>query len=299
MMKKYFGIIGGLLLALSLLTGENLVADEVIKKSVPKCLNCHTEDADDPVHAIWKNVHGQIFPNSAETCVSCHGESQKHQRSPTKQKPSVIFSIPDENGEQANSCLNCHKDKVEHAWTQGTHQKEGLSCASCHTLHKQVDPVLQPEQQLNVCSQCHTRVKSDLNMPSRHPIKEGSTQCTACHNPHGSMNVANLTKMSLNETCLSCHAEKRGPFLFEHAPVAEDCSACHKPHGSVNQNLLTNKAPFLCQQCHMAANHPSIQFSQNSFSDSETSGYLAGKNCMSCHSKIHGTNHPSGAKLTR
>ena len=28
---------------------------------------------------------------------------------------------------------------------------------------------------------------------------------------------------SVNELCYTCHTEKRGPFLFEHAPVREDC----------------------------------------------------------------------------
>jgi hypothetical protein len=26
---------------------------------------------------------------------------------------------------------------------------------------------------------------------------------------------------------------------------------------------------------------------------------LLGRNCMNCHPKIHGSNHPSGARLTR
>ena len=36
----------------------------------------------------------------------------------------------------------------------------------------------------------------------------------------------------LNDTCYDCHAEFRGPYLWEHAPVPEDCSNCHDPHGS-------------------------------------------------------------------
>jgi hypothetical protein len=26
---------------------------------------------------------------------------------------------------------------------------------------------------------------------------------------------------------------------------------------------------------------------------------MLGKNCLNCHSQIHGSNHPSGARLTR
>jgi hypothetical protein len=26
---------------------------------------------------------------------------------------------------------------------------------------------------------------------------------------------------------------------------------------------------------------------------------MLGKNCLNCHSQVHGSNHPSGARLTR
>ncbi|NIS75324.1 MAG: cytochrome C, partial [Deltaproteobacteria bacterium] len=52
------------------------------------------------------------------------------------------------------------------------------------------------------------------------------------------------------ETCTQCHAEKGGPFIFEHAENTEDCLTCHNSHGSVNDNLLTIRVPFLCLQCH-------------------------------------------------
>jgi DmsE family decaheme c-type cytochrome len=67
-----------------------------------------------------------------------------------------------------------------------------------------------------------------------------------------------LSKPTVNQTCYSCHAEKRGPVLWEHAPVAEDCALCHSPHGSVRQALLVKTPPLLCQQCHSAAGHPSV-----------------------------------------
>ena len=48
--------------------------------------------------------------------------------------------------------------------------------------------------------------------------------CSDCHNPHGAMADFALVGRTLNDTCFTCHAEKRGPYLWEHAPVSEDCS---------------------------------------------------------------------------
>lgn len=65
--------------------------------------------------------------------------------------------------------------------------------------------------------------------------------CSDCDNPHGSGTEADLDKVSLNESCLSCHNEKRDPYLFEHPPVAENCSECHVPHRSARPSLLLSR----------------------------------------------------------
>ncbi len=76
---------------------------------------------------------------------------------------------------------------------------------------------------------------------------EGRITCSDCHNPHGSMGPSQIKADSVNQLCYKCHAEKRGPYMFEHPPVDENCTACHKPHGSVHEWLLVEKVPNLCQ----------------------------------------------------
>ena len=66
-----------------------------------------------------------------------------------------------------------------------------------------------------------------------------------------------LRAAMVNEVCYRCHAEKRGPFLWMHAPVAMNCLNCHLPHGSVNQHMLVINMPVLCQRCHIGTRHPS------------------------------------------
>ncbi|MBD3649223.1 MAG: DmsE family decaheme c-type cytochrome [Pseudomonadales bacterium] len=196
-------------------------------------------------------------------------------------------------------CMNCHEGSARMHWMDSAHDVEGLSCNDCHQIHVQRDPVLDKNRQIGVCFECHKAEQAKINLPSRHPIKEGQTVCSDCHNPHGSSTVADLNAPSLVEACVTCHKEKRGPFIFEHPPAAEDCSECHEPHGSAQPSLLVTRPPFLCQQCHLAAFHPSQLADGTGLPTGAPNRNLLGKSCLNCHSKVHGSNHPSGARLTR
>ncbi len=134
---------------------------------------------------------------------------------------------------------------------------------------------------------------------SRHPIREGKVVCADCHNPHGSPGPSQLAKNTVNETCYQCHAEKRGPFLWEHQPVREECTLCHDPHGSTQPRMLKVRQPWLCQQCHQEAFHPSTLYSGDDIPPVGAAQQLLMKSCTNCHSKVHGSNHPSGPRFTR
>ncbi len=123
--------------------------------------------------------------------------------------------------------------------------------------------------------------------------------CSDCHAVHDSMARALLTQPTLNDTCYECHAEKRGPYLWEHVPASEDCTTCHRAHGSNHRGLLTKVAPLLCQDCHSRAGHPSFARTGASLPGGQPSQFLVGGSCTNCHSRVHGSNHPSGANLTR
>jgi DmsE family decaheme c-type cytochrome len=106
-----------------------------------------------------------------------------------------------------------------------------------------------------------------------------------------------LLASSANETCYSCHAEKRGPNQREHPPVVENCATCHDPHGSNHEKMLNVSRPRLCQQCHGGATqHPSGPKNPGLASDIQ---YVYNRECNNCHTQIHGSNHPSGKFFTR
>ena len=61
---------------------------------------------------------------------------------------------------------------------------------------------------------------------------EGQMACSDCHNTHGSIGPALMKRDTVTETCYTCHAEKRGPFVHQHQPVTDNCANCHNPHDS-------------------------------------------------------------------
>jgi DmsE family decaheme c-type cytochrome len=188
-----------------------------------------------------------------------------------------------------------------------THDIEGTACVDCHDLHIENDPVLALDTQTVVCYQCHQEQRAQFLRQSRHPVATGTEMtshvglmaCSDCHQPHGSSGPGNLIRSTLNETCYECHAEKRGPFLWEHQPVREDCSNCHTPHGSNYESLLTGRGPWLCQQCHSAWNHPSTDYSGTGIPPQGAAPEVLAGQCLNCHNQVHGSNHPSGLRMTR
>lgn len=267
----------------------------------PQCLDCHRASSDQAVHAIFNTAHGQLEGGGNTSCIACHGDSPKHRQAPSSMAPDLSYGPrwPAETAQRNEGCINCHEGDGQLFWVGSVHEAESLACDTCHDSHQQQTLALagsSPDQQ---CLDCHTQVRAEIHLPSRHPIVEGKTSCTDCHNPHGSSSEASLNHVSLNDNCLSCHQDKRGPFLWEHPPVAEDCGLCHRPHGSVQPRLLTARGPALCQQCHAAAFHPSLPYGAEGLAGGSANQNVLGKNCMNCHSQVHGSNHPSGARLTR
>ncbi|WP_372865398.1 DmsE family decaheme c-type cytochrome [Spongiibacter sp.] len=271
------------------------------------CLGCHGAAGSKPAAGILATVHGQKghpdSPMNKQGCQSCHGPSAQHVSTYINgkpAKPSVTFGDQGSPAEVQNqSCLNCHEQSARSHWQGSQHQFAGISCASCHQIHSSPDPVLFKETQKEVCFNCHKDKRAQIHKTSAHPLVENLMTCSSCHNPHGSPAESQLLKASVNETCFQCHAEKRGPFLWEHPPVQENCSNCHQPHGSVHTPMLTSRGPWLCQQCHMAGFHPSTAYSGSGVPPNGAAQQMLSKNCMNCHSQVHGSNHPSGVRLTR
>jgi DmsE family decaheme c-type cytochrome len=267
------------------------------------CAECHQEKFEQ----IMPSKHGQTAdlrtPFAQHGCETCHGPGAVHAAAEGEELGGLVVfggksGVPAEA--QNGLCLQCHQDTRRIHWQDSAHAAADLSCSDCHRVH-QPDGVLRKMEETAVCFTCHWQVRADLHKASHHPVREGGLVCTDCHNAHGSDGPSSLLALTLNQACYSCHAEKRGPFLWEHEPVTDDCSNCHLPHGSNHPALLTQRAPFLCQQCHQTLSGGGTILSHvRRFLDaSGGERFVAGNSCMNCHSQVHGSNHPSGNSLQR
>jgi DmsE family decaheme c-type cytochrome len=270
------------------------------------CLMCHTEAWPYPLFPIFKTKHAnradKRTPFAGLQCEACHGPGAKHAATASKDAINSLKANSPIPVEQRNKvCLGCHQGGSRMGWHGSKHDDNGIACASCHKLHAERDPVLAKATQSEVCFQCHKQKRADFNKPSAHPLRFGKVTCSECHSPHGSSAEAMLTKPTVNQTCYGCHAEKRGPFLWEHAPAAGNCALCHAPHGSARPAMLKQSPPLLCQQCHAAAGHPAVAYTGAALpaNGGVGAGFVVAGSCGNCHSQVHGSNHPSGAKLMR
>lgn len=267
------------------------------------CMECHEEAYDSYManrHAVEADAR---TPGAKLGCESCHGPGAEHAES-DGESPILSLKATSDAAAISASCLQCHTKGKQAFWHGSEHQSRNLSCASCHNIHNNYPDNLSRKDQPETCGQCHKNVRSQMLRKSHHPIREGKMDCADCHNAHGTIADHLIDAQTVNQKCFECHAQTRGPFLWEHPPAVEDCLTCHTPHGSTHSGLLKGRAPYLCQRCHSNVGHPSELAARSGF-DAGQSAYRALSNrafyraCLNCHVAVHGSNHPSGKSLVR
>lgn len=286
------------------------------------CVECHDVEYEAIRSGPHWMVDDQRTPGARHQCATCHGDLAEHVEGADAAEADGMrtFGVAStlSAAEQNRLCSSCHRERGLLHWPGSAHDAEDVGCVGCHRMHSE-DRVRSREDQQAVCLDCHRALRADLFKPYTHPLREHTVGCSDCHAAHGGPGDHGLRDFSVNETCYRCHAEKRGPFLWEHAPVSEDCMLCHDAHGSVNRGMLDSRQPQLCQSCHEptgAAHNPLGPHAQHSrlglgFPDQDSPGggdgtetrgsarFVLGEACLNCHGMVHGSNHPAGAMLLR
>jgi DmsE family decaheme c-type cytochrome len=267
------------------------------------CASCHDEVA----AQLAGTQHGKagFAALSVNGCESCHGPGSAHAEDPDNEalRPRLTTLTA---AQRNQVCLSCHENGKQSMWHGSRHEARGLSCTSCHSIHspKSERSQLKAANTMEQCFSCHKDTRAEAWKTSHHPIREGKITCADCHNPHGSATAKMILASSVNDQCYTCHAEKRGPFIWEHPPVRENCLNCHTPHGSNHIKLQKTSVPFLCQQCHSNTRHPGTMYDglrgaglENEPPNPLASNRFFNRACLDCHAAIHGSNHPSSPYL--
>ena len=262
---------------------------------VEMCKGCH----EDRYESYAKSIHAKKgiadSPANKEGCESCHGPGAAHvEKGGGKGVGLFNFGWREDAKSKSAQCLSCHgESRGLSFWDLAKHPAVGVSCDNCHTVHSSTRKNLRAAEP-DLCNICHRSIRAKQNKQSHHPIREGRIKCTNCHDQHGGFGPLMIKADVVNELCYKCHAEKRGPFMWQHPPVEENCLSCHTPHGSNISKLLVSRVPELCQACHDWRGHPTTIYSRfETFQGANPSNRMFARACLNCHSTIHGSNAPS------
>ncbi len=204
----------------------------------------------------------------------------------------------------AQECAQCHAE-VTRGFAGATHAKlmakgenaKGMGCEGCHgpgSLHVKAGggagTIINPGRNPQACFQCHLDMRGQFSLPNHHPVLSGKMSCTDCHDPHrgSALPEGGSRLVRMNESCLKCHMQQAGPFVFEHEALRDGCLSCHNPHGSVNNKLLRVRNQNLCLQCHFQQQTTAGQLL---IGGRDHAAFVQRGTCWSagCHEAVHGS----------
>lgn len=247
------------------------------------CMACHED--------VYKKQfegapHFQTIKKDGHGCESCHGPGAEHVAG-GGDKTKIVRFADLSRSEASKRCLECHgQAHAQRNFGSSAHSGNDVGCLDCHSPHHaEVERQLLVKAQPELCYGCHASARADFARPYRHRVNEGLLTCSDCHNVHGTSALRQVRATPGGDAvCYKCHADKQGPFIYEHVPVkTEGCMSCHTPHGSTNPRFLrVSQVNLLCLQCHSA---PALGPSGPAHNQSQK--YQA---CTMCHPAIHGSN---------
>lgn len=297
-------------------TAEDYLDDELCAECHR---SAHTSAGHSP-HALYMmNPRNPVDKRGCQGCHgpgALHVAHLKDEDEPFKYVISYTKAKP---AEASAACLRCHNDTLSAAhWKRTGHARANVACTACHQMHwperlgrdRSKEPTTEDREngrgvpagarqdvrspvfpaghdpkallkaeETKLCGQCHKREVAEFRHNFHHPIPEGRMVCSDCHTIHPDRNNQKRLRTA-KQTCVNCHGDVAGPFVFEHDPVndlaSDGCLECHRPHGSHNPKMLNLFSRGLCNQCHT----------------DKANNHFPGRNCWQagCHASVHGSN---------
>lgn len=230
----YVGVIAFFSLT-ALAQARDLKIEGYTEGKYEKCAGCHQTDK---VNEIFRTRHADAdhpdTPESREECESCHGPSAAHSNFPLKIQTFNFGENSKNSKEEQNlACLRCHEDMGNKDQPFPMHEEDELTCVSCHTIHKENDPLLDHTTTSLICIGCHDDKRPKQHIKGLHLIEVGKVTCVDCHDPHVKRQTA---------SCTNCHKQDEETFAQE-SPKAQ---RFHRK--AVKKNLS-------CLKCHNGVSH--------------------------------------------
>jgi len=247
------------------------------------CASCHDELA----AKLAATSHG-LTQRGAPGCQACHGDGKAHMDAGGD--PALITKPTGSNG--AALCRTCHAKTMADLPSGAAHPSAKVYCFDCHTIHgaQAAGRSMLKAEPPALCLTCHADQKAAFGRPYGHRLDASGVTCVSCHDPHAGKGEKSLKLDHAGQgPCVTCHAEKRGPFVFPHVgDTAGSCMSCHEPHGSVKPSALTRtRIDQLCLECHSPLTGGTLGSQPPSIHDLRSPRY---RDCTVCHVAIHGSN---------
>jgi predicted CXXCH cytochrome family protein len=170
------------------------------------CVSCHEAQG----AAFQNGLHNRTFTSKKnipfeKSCETCHGPGSLHVASggdPSAPGFATLRSFRPKNARaDTQACLACHQDSERSHWSSGPHQRAGVTCFSCHSVHsvKGEHGQLVKGTQRETCYQCHGDVKGQMRRSAHMPVEEDKMTCSSCHDPHGTATPKALKSQNVNQ----------------------------------------------------------------------------------------------------
>jgi len=191
-----------------------------------------------------------------------------------------VFEDPDYS---TAPCFYCHSRVEAKSAATSVHQPfKDKDCQSCHLRHTRTSTEFYVARGTELCAKCHDFKEDNfINKHEQYPVH--LSECSGCHDPHGSVNEHLLRKHSQNREveipCNSCHdvlvddtvrlkeTRKRLCYICHNTKLGEahynvfnqgekDCLECHVHHSGSQPANLKDFSGRICdtEACHSGSN---------------------------------------------